>query len=180
VILGDAVGEQFVRFESCGEEVNVVENGIANVGFGQNGSELRLPDALSKPCAGRTLAKMVLEIVGETDELHALVRGRNGNENRLVEAAADHFDLAYFHQSLQTLEIFWAVFFNPGEQRTGIMETEVDTGMLLECLEEGQVATRVGLFKNMLEVAARLMGVDEQNQMELGRHGDGAFSRETE
>jgi hypothetical protein len=23
------------------------------------------------------------------------------------------------------------------------------------------------------------MGVDEQNQMELGRHGDGAFSRET-
>ncbi len=40
---------------------------------------------------------MVLEIVGETDELHALVRGRNGNENRLVEAAADDFDLAGFH-----------------------------------------------------------------------------------
>ena len=60
------------------------------------------------------------------------------------------------------------------------MEANVDTGVLLKGLEEGQVATRVGLLKNMVEVAARLMGVDEQNQMELGRHGDGAFSRETE
>jgi hypothetical protein len=56
----------------------------------------------------------------------------------------------------------------------------VDTGVLLKCLDEGQVATRVGLLKNVVEVAARLMGMDEQNQMELGRHGDGAFSRETE
>src|SRR6266446_7270737 len=123
---------------------------------------------------------MVLEIVGETNELHALVRGRNGYENRLVEAAADHFDLAGFHQGFQTLEIFGAVLFDPGEQRTGIMEANVDTGVLLKGLEERQVATRVGLLKNMVEVAARLMGVDEQNQMELGRHGDGAFSRETE
>jgi len=60
------------------------------------------------------------------------------------------------------------------------MEADVDTRMLLKSLKEGQIAARVGLLENMAEVAARLMGVDDQNQLELGRHGDGAFSRETE
>ena len=160
--------------------MNVVKNGIADVGFGENGSKLRFPDTLGEPSASGTLAKMVLEIVGETDELHALVRGRNGNENRLVEAAADHFDLARLHQGLQALEIFGAVLFDPGKQWAGIMKADMDTGVLLECFDERQVAARVRLLKNVVEVAARLMGVDEQNQMELGRHGDGAFSRETE
>src|ERR1700737_42883 len=123
---------------------------------------------------------MVFEIIGKTNELHALIGGRDGNENRLVEAAADHFDLAAFNQFFQALEIFGAVLFDPGKQRAGIMEADVDTGVLLKSLEEGQVAAHIGLLENMAEVAARLMGVYEQNQMELRRHGDGAFSRETE
>ena len=97
---------------------------------------MRFPDALGQPRAGRALAKMVLEIIGETYELHALVRGGNGNENRLVETAADHFDLAAFHQSFQTLKIFRAVLFDPGEQWAGVMEADVDTRVLLECLDK--------------------------------------------
>src|ERR1700737_2402728 len=84
VIFRDVVGKQLVGLEACGEKVDIVENRGAYVGFGETGRQLRLPDALGKPCAGGTLAEMVFEIVGETDELHALVRSGYRNENRLV------------------------------------------------------------------------------------------------
>src|ERR1700738_2150567 len=67
VIFGDVVGKQFVGLEASREEVNVVENGVTDVGFRENGSELRLPNALGKPPSRGTLAKMVLDIVGETE-----------------------------------------------------------------------------------------------------------------
>ena len=60
------------------------------------------------------------------------------------------------------------------------MEANVNTGVLLKSLQKRQVAAFKRLLKNMAEVAARLMRVDEKDQMELWRHWDGAISRETE
>jgi hypothetical protein len=88
--------------------------------------------------------------------------------------------LAIFHESFQALEIRGAVLFNPSQQRPRIMEANVNTGMLLKSFDKGQVAALKRLLKNVAEVAARLMGVNEKDQMELWRHGDGAISRETE
>jgi hypothetical protein len=106
---------------------------------------------------------MMLDIVSQPNELHALVGVRDGNKDRLVETAADHFDLAGFHQRFEALKVFRAILFDPAQQRTGIVEAYVNSAMLLESLEEGQVASRVGLLKNMAKIAARLMGVDEQD-----------------
>jgi hypothetical protein len=39
----------------------------------------------------------------------------------------------------------------------------VDTRVLLKSLYEGQVTASVGLLKDMAKIAARLMGVDEQD-----------------
>ena len=60
------------------------------------------------------------------------------------------------------------------------MQANMNTGMLLKGFDKWQVATFERLLKNMTEVAARLMRVNEKDQMELWRHGDGAISRETE
>jgi hypothetical protein len=60
------------------------------------------------------------------------------------------------------------------------VEADVNSGVLLKSLKKWQIAACIGLLKNMAKVAAGLMGVYEKNQMELRRHGDGAFSRETE
>jgi hypothetical protein len=95
--------------------------------------------------------------------LHTLVGIRDRNKDGLVETAANHFHLAGFHQRFQALKIFRAILFDPGEQRTGIVQTNVNTGVLLKSLKKGQVAARVGLLKNMAKIAARLMGVDEQD-----------------
>ena len=76
-------------------------------------------------------------IAAEPNELHALVGVRDGNKNRLVETAAHHFYLSGLHQGFQALKIFRAILLDPGEQRTGIVKANVDTGMLLESLNEG-------------------------------------------
>ena len=44
--------------------------------------------------------------------------------------------------------------------------------MSLEDFDERQIATSVGLLENVIEIANGLMRVDEQNQMELWRHGN--------
>jgi hypothetical protein len=69
------------------------------------------------------------------------------------------------------------VLFDPSEKRAGIMETEMDTGMLFEVLDEGKVASIVSLLKDVLEIAAGLMGVDEQSQVKFLRHGHSFLSR---
>ena len=56
------------------------------------------------------------------------------------------------------------------------MKAETDSGVLLEMLQERKVAVLVGFFENVLKVAARLMGVNEQGEMEILRHGDSFIS----
>jgi hypothetical protein len=163
MIFGDVVRKKLLRLESRGKEVDVVENGVASISFRKNRRELRLPNALREPGSRGTLAEIVLDIVGKTDNLHTLVRGRNRNENWLVKTASDHFHLSGFHQRPYTPKIFGAVFFDPGQQRTRIVETYMDARMPLESFDEGEIATRVGLLKNIPKVAARLMRVNEQD-----------------
>jgi hypothetical protein len=52
------------------------------------------------------------------------------------------------------------------------VEAEMDAGMLFEVLDEGKVGSVVGFFEDVLEIAAGLVGVDEQGEMEFLRHGD--------
>jgi hypothetical protein len=119
---------------------------------------------------------MMLDVAGEPRDLLALVRWRDRNQDRLIKAAADHLDLAVLHQDPQPLEIFRMMFFDPREKRAGVVKTDVDAGMFFEQLHEGQVAAGIGLLENVLEIAARLMRVNQQNQVELWRHGEGLIS----
>ena len=41
------------------------------------------------------------------------------------------------------------------------MESNVDAWMLLKSFDKGEIAARVGLLKNVAEIAARLMRVNQ-------------------
>src|SRR2546429_7426917 len=64
----------------------------------------------------------------------------------------------------------------PGEQRTGIMKTEANVGMFFQALEKGEIGIVVRFFKNVLEIAAGLVSVNEKSKMESLRHGCSFFS----
>src|SRR6266478_2010382 len=125
---------------------------------------------------GRLPSEVLLEIGGEAGDLLALIFERNGDEDRFIEAATDEFDLAALDQLFQASEILRAMFLDPGEQRAGIVEAETNSGMLFEVLDEGKIAGVVSLFEDMLEIAAGLVRVNEQSEMEFLRHGDSFFS----
>jgi hypothetical protein len=76
----------------------------------------------------------------------------------------------------QAGEILRPVLFNPGKKRAGIVEAEVNAWMRFEVLDEGKIRCVVGLFENMLEIAAGLVRVNEQGEMEFLGHGDSFFS----
>jgi len=83
--------------------------------------------------------------------------------------------MAGAYQFFQTNEILGAMFFDPGEKRTGIVKAEMNAGMFFEFFDEREIGSVVGFLEDMLEIAAGLMGVNEQSQMEILRHGDSFF-----
>src|SRR2546427_13023666 len=176
LVFGDVGAKEFLRFETRGEEVHVVYEGVGNVRGGKRGGKLGLPDALGEPRAGRNPAEVFLQIGGQARNLLELIFGRDGDKDRLIEAAANELDLSALDQFFQANEILRPMILDPGKQRPGIMEAEVNTRMRFEVLDEGKIGCVVGLFENMLEVAAGLVRVNEQSEMEFLRHGDSFFS----
>jgi hypothetical protein len=122
---------------------------------------------------------MTLEIIREAGELHPLICGRDGNQDRLVKTASQHFHLAILHQHFQELEIFRMMLFDPAEQWARIVKTHTNVRMFLEGLNEWQITTRVRLLENVVEITAGLMRVNDQNHMKLGRQGNEVVSSET-
>jgi len=152
--------------------MHVVHERVGNVRGGKSSGKLGLPDALSEPRARRNPAEVFFDVGGQTRDLFALIFGRNGNQDRFVEAAANEFDLTALDESSQASEILRPVLFDPCEEWAGIVKAEVNFRVRFEVLDEREIACVVGLFENMLEVAAGLVCVNEQGEMEFLGHGD--------
>jgi len=174
-IFRDIGSKKFFGLESRGEKVDVIDKRVCDVCSGKGGRELRLPNALGEPRAGRKTAEVFFEIGGKSRDLFALIFGRDGDENRFVKSAAHEFHMAGAYQFFQTNEILGAMLFDPGEKRTGIVKAEMNAGMFFEFFDEREIGSVVGFLEDMLEIAAGLMGVNEQSQMEILRHGDSFF-----
>ena len=109
---------------------------------------------------------MLLEIAGEARDLLKLVFGRNGDENGLVKAATDEFNLGALDQFSKAVKIFRAMLLDPGEQGAGIMKTEANVRIFFQVLHEGEIGIVVRSFQNVLEIAAGLVSVNEKSKME--------------
>jgi hypothetical protein len=105
---------------------------------------------------------MLFEIGRKAGDLFELIFRRNRNEDGFVEAATDEFHLAALDQFFQADKVLGAVLLDPGKQRSGVMEAEMNAGIFLEMLEEREVASVKGFFEDVLEIAAGLVSVNEQ------------------
>ena len=52
------------------------------------------------------------------------------------------------------------------------MQARMDGRMLLKEFDERQIGVSVGLFKHVAEIAAGLMRMNQQDEMEMLGHGD--------
>ena len=113
----------------------------------------------------------MFEVGREAGDLLALIFGWDGDENRFVETAADEFDLAFRDESLQARKILTAIRFDPLEQRTRIVQADVNGGMFFQELDEGEIGILEGFFEDVGEIAARLVGMDQEDEMKAFGHG---------
>src|SRR4029077_10991632 len=102
---------------------------VCDVCSGKGGRELRLPNALGKPRAGRKTAEVFFEIGSKARDLFALIFRRNRDQNGFVKSTAHEFHLAGAYQFFQAEKILGTVFFDPGEKRTGIVKAEMNARM---------------------------------------------------
>ena len=52
------------------------------------------------------------------------------------------------------------------------MQAHVDAGMLFKEFDKWQIGVFVGLFQHMAEIATRLVGMNQQDEMKAFGHGD--------
>src|SRR5215471_7270030 len=161
-VFGDVRPEEFFGFESSRKEVHVVNKRVGDAGGSKCGWKLRLPNALRQPRSRRAPPKMFFEISCESCDLLELILGQDGDEYRLVEAAADQFDLCALDQFFQTRKIFGPMLLDPPQKRPGIMKTETNAGIFFKVLQEGKVGILIRLLKNAFEITAGLVSVNEQ------------------
>jgi hypothetical protein len=109
----------------------------------------------------RALAEMLLDVVREPHNLIALIRRRNGYQDRLVKSAAKHLHLAAPHQLAQTFEIIRMMRLDPRQQRPGIVQAHARVRMALEHFDERAIAPRKRLLEYVIKVAGRLVRVDD-------------------
>ena len=138
-VLGDVGAKEFLRLEASSEEVNVINKRVGDTSGGKRGGKLWLPNALGEPSAGRQLAKVLLQVGGQASNLFVLIFGRNRDQNGLVETATDEFHLAGLDQIFQAGKILRPMFLNPGEERPGIVEAEMNLRMLFKVLDEWKI-----------------------------------------
>ena len=119
--------------------MNVINKRVGDTSGGKRGGKLWLPNALGEPRAGRRLAEVLLQVGGQASNLFVLILGRNGDQDGLVEAAADKFHLAGLDQLFQANEILRPMFLNPGEERPGIVEAEMNLRMLFKVLDKWKI-----------------------------------------
>ena len=171
-VFGDVGAEEFFWFETGGKKMNVVDESVVDSGGGQCRGELRLPDALGDPGACGATAKMVFKIGRETRDLFALILRGDGDEDGFVETAANEFYLSGGDEGFQPDKILGAIFFDPSEERARIVQAHVDAGVFFEELDEWEVGVLVGFFEHVAEIAAGLMGMNQEDEMKTIGHRD--------
>jgi hypothetical protein len=110
---------------------------------------------------------MLLDVVGHADELILLAFGRDGDEDRLIEAAADQFDLGALDESAEEVEVFGMMALDPLEERAGIVQADADVGMAREDLDEREIGNAVVALEYVVEVPDRLVRVEDEEKMEV-------------
>src|SRR5271167_1697455 len=108
---------------------------------------------------------MLFNVVSEASELFDLIGFRDGDQNWFIKPPSDQFDLATGHELAEAGEIFRTVFLDPEKQRTGVMETGADGGMLFQEIKKCEVGILIAFLKNMFEIAGWLMCMNDQNKV---------------
>jgi len=166
-IFRDVGAVKLVGLKAGSEKRKIVDEGIADVGFRKRGRELWLPDALGEPGAVRTLAEVLFEIVSEAVDLVDAIRFGDGDEDGLVESAADEFDLAGSDEIAEADEIVGMMLLDPEEEGAGIVNGEAEGGMAFNEAQKTIVGIAKALFEDGVKISGGLMGVDDEGEVEL-------------
>src|SRR5215472_3120447 len=112
---------------------------------------------------------MFFDVVGKSNNLFVPVGLGNGDEDRFVESAANKFDLPGGDELAKALEIIRMFFFHPKQERAGKVQTHTEARVLFEKRNKRIVAMSVTLLQNTLKVPARLMRMNDWNEVERRR-----------
>ena len=170
LVLGDEGLAELVAAQTGLEEVLLVEDGVRDAGLGQDGRQVRLPDALGEPRPEGPAAEDRGDPVGERADLPDGIAPGDADEDRLVVAAGEELDLAALHEVGEVADDVRAVALEPVEERAGEVEGGLHFGVPIERGHERRIRALGHVREHMWEVPGWLVLVENQGQTELVGH----------
>ena len=157
----------------------IVQHGVLDSRIDNAAGQRGFPDAFGSPHSRWSRAELSLQkgTVG-LDLSHAIDRWQHRHDRFVVRAAND-FDSACVNQHPNTIQVFRVPLGQPMHQWAGSMQRNLQLFVGLKDFQEWQIAVLVGLLKDAVEVADRLVVVKDQAQVRRSSHGSESTSVET-
>ena len=164
VFFGDIVAVELLFAETGVFEVEVVEHGVLDPRADDVGRERLLPDPLRHPHAADLGADAALQPVGVAGDLTDAIARRDHRHDRFEERPADNFNPPGGDQRAEAVDVLGMAGVEPLHQRAARMETNLQSFIPLEDVEERQIAVLVRLLEDSVEVADWLMVVQDEHK----------------
>ena len=150
--------------------MRIVENDVFRAGGGHVGCQALFPNPFRYPHAANLCAQAVFQIIAIAANLPDPIARGNHRQNRLEEGAADDFHSPRRHQRRQAIQIFRMMRIEPFDQRAAGVQRDLELRVAFEQIEKRPVAVLIGLLENTIEVADRLMIVQNEQKSNRMRH----------
>jgi len=174
-VLGGHVAGKLPVFQAGGLEVEIVQDGVFHAGIHQVARKRLFPDAFGHPHAAHRHTETLLQAPAKSADLALAVAGGNHGQNRLVVGPADDLHPAPACQLAHPVQILGVICFEPLEQRPAQVQGDAQRLEPRKHFEKGTVAVFVGLAKDVVEVADRLVIMQGEDQSD-GLWHDGSSS----
>ena len=115
------------------------------------------PDAFGDPHASDGASDSIFEPAGVVADLADSVAGGNHGQDWFEEGAADDLDAATLDQCCQAIDILGMASVEPFHEGATGVQADAEGFVGLKDVEKGEVAVLVGFFKDVVEVADRLV-----------------------
>ena len=170
VVFGQIVAVQLAFNETGVLEMEVVEQRVLDPRGGQVAGHALLPNPFGHPHAANACLQPIFQPTAIADDLTDPIARRNHRHDRLVKRAADDFDSARGDQARQPIQILGMVDVEPLHQRPAGVQGHLQARIALEDVQKRPVAVLIGLLENVVEIADRLMVVQDKQEPNAVRH----------
>ncbi len=142
----------------------IVDRHVLDACIAQRRHHGRFPHAFGQPRALRTLAQLLVQVIGKFVDLADPVSRRNRSQHGFGISSAEEFRLPALDHILEQLHVLRVMLEHVVEQPAAQVNCEMKIRVAMQHLQKGAIAPEMCIVEDVREIADRLVRMDPKQQ----------------